>query len=112
MIDTAPGAVVLGEGARLMRTQLSGSESPQVVHRLVRPAAGSGVGPMLPTALPLYLLALIVAIANTPLDVFQVNAWNVGTLHIEPWRRKATAAIRSRVCDWTAMVRQWFEPGD
>lgn len=41
--------------------------------------------------IPLYLLALIVAIANSPTNVYQICAWNVGTLEVEPWRSKRTA---------------------
>lgn len=45
-------------------------------------------------SLPLYLLALIIAIANTPLDIFQINAWCHGTERLSPWRRKLKAAIQ------------------
>lgn len=43
------------------------------------------------TVMPM-LLALIVAIAHTPTDIFQINAWNVGTAKTEPWRSKRTAS--------------------
>lgn len=38
--------------------------------------------------IPLYLVALIVAIANTPLDIYDVHARNLGTVKAEPWRSK------------------------
>jgi HK97 family phage major capsid protein len=44
------------------------------------------------TPIPLYLIALIVAIANTPLNIFDVHAWNVGTVHAEPWRKRLSVA--------------------
>jgi len=50
--------------------------------------------------IPFYLVALIVAIANTPLNIFDVHAWNVGTAHTEPWRKKMSgiaASVRSVV---------------
>jgi hypothetical protein len=60
------------------------------------------------TRIPLYLMALIIAIAKTPLDIFQVCAWNVGTLKVESWRSKRPAAtvvalmrsLGSRLKDW------------
>jgi len=50
--------------------------------------------------IPIYLVALIVAIARTPLNIFDVHAWNVGTAHTEPWRRKMSgiaATVRSAI---------------
>lgn len=58
--------------------------------------------------IPLYLVALIVAIANTPLDIFQINAWNVGTLKVEPWRRKPMAAVTIRARAVLTRIRTWF----
>lgn len=54
---------------------------------------------------PLYLLTLIAAIANTPLDIYDVHAWNVGTVKIEPWRKRTAGAVTS--------IRQglaWLQP--
>jgi HK97 family phage major capsid protein len=45
-------------------------------------------------SLPLYLLALIIAIANTPLDIFQINAWGHGTERLSPWRRRLKDAVQ------------------
>ena len=42
--------------------------------------------------IPLYLIALIVAIANSPLNIYDVHAWNAGTVHVEPWRTKVSTA--------------------
>jgi hypothetical protein len=58
--------------------------------------------------IPLYLVALIVAIANTPLDIFQINAWNHGTVKVEPWRRKLPAAIGARITALSTVLRSWF----
>jgi HK97 family phage major capsid protein len=50
------------------------------------------------------LLAMIVGIMQMPTDVYDVHAWNAGTVHAAPWRTKvstgvlrATSAIRSLV---------------
>lgn len=59
--------------------------------------------------IPLYLMALIVAIAKTPLDVFQVDAWNVGTLKIESWRRKLPSAVLTVARARLARIRAWFQ---
>jgi len=48
--------------------------------------------------IPSYLIALIVAIANSPTNIFDVHAWNVGTVATEPWRRRTSgiaASVRS-----------------
>lgn len=51
--------------------------------------------------IPLYLMALIVAIASTPTNIFQVCRRNVGTLDVTPWLKGLTAlfapAARSRM---------------
>jgi hypothetical protein len=46
--------------------------------------------------IPLYLIALIVAIANSPLDIYQICAWNHGTEKVEPWRRTRSDAPVTR----------------
>lgn len=43
--------------------------------------------------IPLYLVALIVAIAHTALNIYDVHARHVGTAHAEPWRSKASAGV-------------------
>lgn len=44
--------------------------------------------------IPLYLAALIVAIMNSPTNIYDVHAWNVGTAALEPWRKKVSASVR------------------
>lgn len=58
--------------------------------------------------IPLYLIALIVAIANTPTNVFQICAWNHGTENTEPWRAKLPDApmVRRAVAIGTRL-RAW-----
>jgi hypothetical protein len=51
------------------------------------------------------LAALIVGLAMAPTDVYKVCARNVGTLKIEPWRRRTAGALRQAV----AGLRAWFE---
>lgn len=46
------------------------------------------------TVMP-FLLAMFAAIVAMPTNVYQVCAWNVGTLEVEAWRSKASAAFRS-----------------
>src|SRR4051812_3366020 len=60
--------------------------------------------------IPLYLLALIVAIAKTPTNIFQICAWNVGTLEIEPWRSKLPTAIATRTRSLLTRLRTLFSP--
>jgi HK97 family phage major capsid protein len=43
--------------------------------------------------IPFYLLALIVAIANTPLNIFDIHARNVGIGKSEPWRTKISTCL-------------------
>lgn len=56
--------------------------------------------------IPLYLLALIVAIANTPQNIYQVCAWNVGTVQTEPWRRRSSLLDSGRAA--ISRIRTWF----
>lgn len=58
--------------------------------------------------IPLYLVALIVAIANSPTNVFQICKWNVGTLEIEPWRAKLTKAVAFRTRALMQRLRSLF----
>ena len=45
--------------------------------------------------IPIYLLTLIVAIMSTPLNIFDVHARNLGTVKVDPWRKKvSTGAAR------------------
>lgn len=43
------------------------------------------------TILP-FMVLLLVGLAPQALPIYQVNAWNVGTVAIDPWRSKASAA--------------------
>lgn len=53
---------------------------------------------------------LHVAIANTPTNVYQVNAWDVGTLEIEPWRQKLTAVpVLRRLVALSNRLREWLQ---
>lgn len=51
-----------------------------------------------------FLVALFVAVAAMPTNVYQICAWNVGTVEIEPWRTRTTAAVR-RIARG---LRVWF----
>lgn len=44
------------------------------------------------TVLPV-LLAMVVAIASMPTNIFYINAWNVGTAKVEPWRTRTAEAV-------------------
>src|SRR5262245_15022365 len=63
------------------------------------------------TGTPLYLLALIVAIASTPLDIFQVNAWGYGTVALTPWSRRLSATV-TRARTWFRRMRSWLTGAD
>lgn len=62
------------------------------------------------TTLP-FLLAFLVGLGQMPaLNIFQINAWNHGTVKTEPWRQKLTAApavqrlvaVATRLREWAA----------
>lgn len=58
--------------------------------------------------IPVYLMALIIAIANTPTDIYQICKWNVGTMKVEPWRgRIAAARPVQRAVALAGRVREW-----
>jgi hypothetical protein len=40
-----------------------------------------------------FMLAMVVAIAGMPTQVFKVCAWNIGFTELEPWRRRTSAAV-------------------
>lgn len=46
-------------------------------------------------SIPLFILALIVAIANCPTNIYDVHAWNVGIGEGEPWRRTVSTIATS-----------------
>lgn len=56
--------------------------------------------------IPLYLMALIVAIANTPQNIYQICAWNVGTVQTEPWRRRSSLLDSGRAA--ISRISTWF----
>src|SRR5258705_7793422 len=47
-------------------------------------------------AVPIYLAALIVAIAGSPLNIYDVHARGLGTEVFEPWRRRTCLSARVR----------------
>lgn len=63
------------------------------------------------TMVPL-LVAMVIAIANMPTDIYQICAWNHGTEKTEPWRAKLAktdavqrlVALATRVRDWCTDV--------
>jgi HK97 family phage major capsid protein len=60
------------------------------------------------TTLP-FLLAMVMAIATMPTDIYQINAWNHGTEQTEPWRSKlSTLPIVSRVVAMANRVSEWL----
>lgn len=60
--------------------------------------------------IPLYLMALIVAIASTPTNIYQICAWNHGTVPTEPWRSKLSAAVVPTLRRAQAFFRDLFSP--
>lgn len=61
------------------------------------------------TVMP-FLLAMFAAVAAMPTNVYQVCAWNAGTLEIEPWRNRASAALRSAAASIRAWVASLWGP--
>jgi HK97 family phage major capsid protein len=57
--------------------------------------------------IPIYLVALIVAIANTPTNIFQVCQRNVGTLKIDPWRQRSSLLASGRAA--LSQIATWFK---
>lgn len=51
-----------------------------------------------------FLLAMFVAVAAMPTNVYKICAWNAGTLAIEPWKSRTSAAVRAV----TLGLRAWF----
>lgn len=54
-----------------------------------------------------FLVALYAAVAWQPLPIYQVNAWNIGTLKIEPWRTRAARAVRAAARSAIAWLARW-----
>lgn len=60
-----------------------------------------------------FLVAMFAAVAGMPTNVFQVCRRNVGTLEIEPWLNRSTAAIAravSAVASWMVALLQLRSP--
>lgn len=55
------------------------------------------------TVMP-FLLAMFAAVAAMPTNVYQICAWNAGTLEIEPWRKRSGGSLL-RV---TESIRAWL----
>jgi HK97 family phage major capsid protein len=55
--------------------------------------------------IPIYLIALIVALAHMGTNIYDVHAWNLGTVKAEPWRSKVSTGAR-RV---TSAVRAFWQ---
>jgi len=51
-----------------------------------------------------FLLALVAGLAAMPTHVYRICAWNVGTLKIDPWRRRTSGTLRAV----TRTVLSWF----
>lgn len=56
-----------------------------------------------------FLVALIVGLAGQGLDIYQVNAWHVGTLKVEPWRQK-TSGLTDRVRTALSWLTRLWSP--
>src|SRR5688572_14607071 len=54
---------------------------------------------------PHYLIAMIVAIASMPLDIYDVHARHIGIGKAEPWRSKASAALSQAVSSVQGFLR-------
>jgi len=60
------------------------------------------------TTLP-YLLAMVLAIAHMPTDIYKICKWNHGTEQTEPWRSKlSTAPVVERLVAASTRVREWL----
>lgn len=57
------------------------------------------------TILP-FLLAMAIALAGMPLDIFEINTRNQGTERLSPWQR-STPDLSARVLAWASRVREW-----
>lgn len=57
-----------------------------------------------------FLLAMLVGLMAMPTNVYQICAWNVGTVPIDPWRIKTAAALRSVGSAIAAWFARLFTP--
>lgn len=60
-----------------------------------------------------FLVAMFAAVAGMPTNVFQICRRNVGTLEVEPWRNRSTAAIAraiSAASSWMIRLMQLRSP--
>lgn len=51
-----------------------------------------------------FLVALLVGLSAQALDIFEINAWNVGTAKTEPWRSKAESGVARTI----SQIRTWL----
>lgn len=51
-----------------------------------------------------FLLALVAGLAAMPTNIYKLCAWNVGTLKVDPWRQRASGAMRAT----TRTILGWF----
>lgn len=58
-------------------------------------------------AFPIYLAAMLIAIAGKPLDIYNFHARGLGTQRFEPWRSKLSAGV-SRCTDTLADFGQFL----
>jgi len=67
---------------------------------------------------PLFLLALLIGLAPMALDIYEINAWNIGTAKAQPWRVKRAGALQHAtraVVAWCACLasvcrQRWVLP--
>lgn len=61
------------------------------------------------TTLPFLLAFMAGLLAMTPLDIYDIHAWNHGTEQTEPWRSpRSTAPMRARLVTAGTRVRAWL----
>jgi HK97 family phage major capsid protein len=57
---------------------------------------------------PFFMVVLIAGLAPMALHIFQVNAWNVGTVKVAPWSSRASAAVRSLAVSFLGRLGQFM----
>jgi hypothetical protein len=55
-------------------------------------------------AVPLFMVALLVGLAPMALPIYQVNAYNVGTVKVAPWSANSGASVAARVAVWGSSI--------
>jgi HK97 family phage major capsid protein len=59
---------------------------------------------MITYAVPLFMVALFIGLAPMALPIFQVNAFNVGTVKVAPWSANTGASVAARVAIWGSSI--------